>query len=114
MKCFEMIKAATVKADFIINRKHEMFWNRRSNKRESWNSALTVNMKCFEIMGWQQELDMMPILTVNMKCFEITSKCYSFLFLLINRKHEMFWNKKAVYKQLISEYINRKHEMFWN
>ena len=32
----------------------------------------------------------------------------------INRKHEMFWNKKKVEEERLGNLINRKHEMFRN
>ena len=34
--------------------------------------------------------------------------------ILINRKHEMFWNCLRLIKNKIVMSINRKHEMFWN
>ena len=34
-----------------INRKHEMFWNASLLSWEKPNLSLTVNMKCFEILG---------------------------------------------------------------
>ena len=34
--------------------------------------------------------------------------------ILINRKHEMFWNTASTSGLLETENINRKHEMFWN
>ena len=34
--------------------------------------------------------------------------------ILINRKHEMFWNMKLGRKGSTLRTINRKHEMFWN
>ena len=34
--------------------------------------------------------------------------------ILINRKHEMFWNTIAIIRAGEVIYINRKHEMFWN
>ena len=33
---------------------------------------------------------------------------------LINRKHEMFWNKGLCLEFRTKKIINRKHEMFWN
>ena len=34
--------------------------------------------------------------------------------ILINRKHEMFWNNSIAKDFLVMFKINRKHEMFWN
>ena len=34
--------------------------------------------------------------------------------ILINRKHEMFWNANRLIVFLRLGFINRKHEMFWN
>ena len=34
--------------------------------------------------------------------------------ILINRKHEMFWNKLGGLVMQLTVLINRKHEMFWN
>ena len=34
--------------------------------------------------------------------------------ILINRKHEMFWNLNIPIFNLVKSLINRKHEMFWN
>ena len=34
--------------------------------------------------------------------------------ILINRKHEMFWNLLIVPPLVVVIFINRKHEMFWN
>ena len=34
--------------------------------------------------------------------------------ILINRKHEMFWNVAKEISMVANTEINRKHEMFWN
>ena len=34
--------------------------------------------------------------------------------ILINRKHEMFWNISIYFSMSSTAFINRKHEMFWN
>ena len=35
----------------LINRKHEMFWNKTFSSSSSQVFILTVNMKCFEMMN---------------------------------------------------------------
>ena len=51
MKCFEILQLRVLKIiSYIINCKHEMFWNAVGKHDGDFPIALTVNMKCFEII----------------------------------------------------------------
>ena len=74
-----------------------MFWNYARMLYSRNLSLLTVNMKCFEMLG-NILLNVEGVkLTVNMKCFEIRfDEIGDLKHSEINRKHEMFWNTSSV------------------
>ena len=77
----------------VMNLKHEMFWNENPNGKTTSFTAWTLNMKCFEI---NLSLDVFYnhfLWTLNMKCFEILNYQHKYHYVLMNLKHEMFWNK---------------------